>query len=69
MTKPKRRTRKQLAISLYTAAIKNGFSTEEAIAHGNEVMAGTLGAEEQREAEAAVLEVMQEFAMDTQEDY
>ena len=61
MDKPKHRSRKQLAISLYTSAIKNGFDIEDAIAHANAVMEDVLDTREQQEAKATVLEIMREL--------
>lgn len=62
------KSRKQLAISLYISAIKNGFGIEEAIAHASEVMAYPLDTGEQAEAEGAVRDMLNEFTIETQED-
>jgi hypothetical protein len=49
MSKPKRKSRKQLVVSLYLSAIKNGFEAVDAMAHANAVMDDPLEAHEQRE--------------------
>ena len=61
MNKPKCESRKELVISLYLSAIKNGFEAEDAMAHANAVMDSPLDIGEQREVQALVGMISQEF--------